>query len=536
MPVLTNMMLWALFLIATIACILSHNHYPAYILSWGVLLCVSIILLIKTHLKRKTQRVSTYLRTVKCESVVFILGPWAKTWFSHVKNNDAMKIAQGTVWFLASNTAELTRHIEKLETGYPDVIPSVFFPLMPDGNQTPEIMHTELTRWIESFSDLALNTSLPCTFALYAQMTTYRPAHENALAVWNGEYHCVDSGEVTFTSGVARLSENLEGLATQSVHHLRRYALFESMSSWLQESGLLSTLEQLFSTLPLRLNGLMLCDYGSGFVRHGAWSRWSEEEFGVLPGLSTSLTTPPLPEQRPVYADKEITQALPFAQTSITGKAVLILTLMISAVMLTKFGLAVWHARDLRDQMAIYATPELRTTEERAAATARINEEYQKVMTCNGMTNLLAFGFSHCDTLKNELSLLTHPESVQISKTPMWSISGFASSSATLTQEQEKKLLQLLPLISRNDVSRYVLAGYSDNTGSEQQNNLLSEQRAITVRNWLVAHTTIPVTRFIIRGAGNSNPVTSNELKSERAKNRRVEITPFSQSNVNTKS
>jgi len=69
--------------------------------------------------------------------------------------------------------------------------------------------------------------------------------------------------------------------------------------------------------------------------------------------------------------------------------------------------------------------------------------------------------------------------------------------------------------------------GYTDNTGSEQVNQALSDARAGAVKEWLQKHAprNFPTNRFRIAGHGSQNPVATNETVAGKAANRRVEIT-----------
>lgn len=66
--------------------------------------------------------------------------------------------------------------------------------------------------------------------------------------------------------------------------------------------------------------------------------------------------------------------------------------------------------------------------------------------------------------------------------------------------------------------------GYTDNTGTPMYNQILSEQRANNVAQYLVSQQINP-NRLAIRGYGERNPVASNDAALGRAANRRVEIT-----------
>jgi outer membrane protein OmpA-like peptidoglycan-associated protein len=75
----------------------------------------------------------------------------------------------------------------------------------------------------------------------------------------------------------------------------------------------------------------------------------------------------------------------------------------------------------------------------------------------------------------------------------------------------------------RGTKERVLVTGYTDSVGSDAYNLRLSERRANTVRDTLVAEG-IAADRITTKGMGESNPVASNETAEGRARNRRVDI------------
>lgn len=65
--------------------------------------------------------------------------------------------------------------------------------------------------------------------------------------------------------------------------------------------------------------------------------------------------------------------------------------------------------------------------------------------------------------------------------------------------------------------------GYTDNTGPNEINVKLSEERAQSVANYFIQNG-ITADRMTVTGHGSSNPVASNDTREGRATNRRVEI------------
>jgi len=68
------------------------------------------------------------------------------------------------------------------------------------------------------------------------------------------------------------------------------------------------------------------------------------------------------------------------------------------------------------------------------------------------------------------------------------------------------------------------VAGHTDNVGTAQYNQGLSERRAQSVAAYLASHG-VASTRLLTVGAGLTRPVASNDTEQGRAANRRVELT-----------
>jgi hypothetical protein len=67
------------------------------------------------------------------------------------------------------------------------------------------------------------------------------------------------------------------------------------------------------------------------------------------------------------------------------------------------------------------------------------------------------------------------------------------------------------------------ISGHTDNTGTDKDNQLLSENRAKAVADYLIMKG-IDKTRVSFKGYGSINPIVSNNTDEGKAKNRRVEI------------
>jgi len=99
----------------------------------------------------------------------------------------------------------------------------------------------------------------------------------------------------------------------------------------------------------------------------------------------------------------------------------------------------------------------------------------------------------------------------------------FATSKYDLRPEAREKLAKLSGIILAHPGLNLAVEGYTDSTGSDEFNQKLSEQRAGTVRDYLVSQG-LGADTLTAQGFGKTNPVADNATAAGRQKNRRVEI------------
>lgn len=100
----------------------------------------------------------------------------------------------------------------------------------------------------------------------------------------------------------------------------------------------------------------------------------------------------------------------------------------------------------------------------------------------------------------------------------------FVSAKADLLPSAQLKLNQVAEaLIKEDPLSKIVVEGHTDSQGSASYNQELSERRAQTVRDYLVARG-IASDRVTSQGFGFSRSIADNKSEEGRANNRRVEI------------
>ncbi|MBB3103583.1 OmpA family protein [Azomonas macrocytogenes] len=99
----------------------------------------------------------------------------------------------------------------------------------------------------------------------------------------------------------------------------------------------------------------------------------------------------------------------------------------------------------------------------------------------------------------------------------------FATNSADIAGNFYTPLNNLANSFKQYDQNTIEIVGYTDSTGSYQNNLALSQRRAQSVANYLIAQG-VNGARVTTRGAGPDQPVGDNRTESGRAQNRRVEV------------
>lgn len=99
----------------------------------------------------------------------------------------------------------------------------------------------------------------------------------------------------------------------------------------------------------------------------------------------------------------------------------------------------------------------------------------------------------------------------------------FSTGKSTLRQESYAELNELLEYMKLKPSLVIEIAGHTDNVGSDASNQVLSEERAARVRNYLISNGIAP-DRVKANGYGENQPVAPNTSPEGRQKNRRTEV------------
>ncbi len=99
----------------------------------------------------------------------------------------------------------------------------------------------------------------------------------------------------------------------------------------------------------------------------------------------------------------------------------------------------------------------------------------------------------------------------------------FQTGSAVLIKTSDAELKKLYQTLVDNPTMKIEIAGHTDNTGTDELNQKLSESRAKAVYQYIIEHKIDP-SRLTFIGHGSTKPIASNDTESGRKQNRRTEF------------
>jgi len=99
----------------------------------------------------------------------------------------------------------------------------------------------------------------------------------------------------------------------------------------------------------------------------------------------------------------------------------------------------------------------------------------------------------------------------------------FETGKSDIKPESQGIVDQIAEMLKQNPTLKVSIEGHTDNVGSDKSNQTLSENRAKSVMNGLIAKD-IDKSRLTSKGYGASKPIAENKTDDGKAKNRRVEI------------
>jgi len=104
----------------------------------------------------------------------------------------------------------------------------------------------------------------------------------------------------------------------------------------------------------------------------------------------------------------------------------------------------------------------------------------------------------------------------------------FDSKKTELKPESMAELNSVIQLMNDNPNLKILISGYTDNVGKPQDNITLSNNRALSVIQYLLSSRKIAKDRLQYKGFGETKPIADNTTEEGRAKNRRTEMSVIS--------
>lgn len=102
----------------------------------------------------------------------------------------------------------------------------------------------------------------------------------------------------------------------------------------------------------------------------------------------------------------------------------------------------------------------------------------------------------------------------------------FATNSSTLEPDAKVNIGKFSEILNKYPNTNILITGFTDDVGTDDYNQALSERRARAVSDYAAMHG-VASSRFSVVGFGEREPVASNQTAEGKRMNRRVEIAVF---------
>ncbi|MEG0277661.1 MAG: OmpA family protein [Morganella sp. (in: enterobacteria)] len=463
--------------------------------------------------------------------IVFILGPYARTWFSQQDDGDTLRFDNKIIWMLINKPDDLHKQVSAIKQQHTHFQLSAVFPVLPDGHDTDALLLNKIRGWTNSFSQNQFEHKIPCTLILYSRLSSQRFAHDPDKAIWLGQFNIYNTEPKVLHKEVTSLRHSLAAVYQQphAVAAQHRNTMALSTLNWLEDAGVLPEIETLFTESILDFTNLLFSDYGNGPTRHGAWSRWVQKKFAVLPRISAYLTLPPLPVntgEAPVKVRKKTVEMTPVPYQTLRYSLLIVPLLIAGAMVSTLLWSLNFHVQRNETVNALVQQFEITPPN---ALQQRVEIILQMKKLSQAIENHETPYFFIVELAKPEIFTEKLDKSIaEFSRSPLYIAHDknivFDIGSSKLKQESTEYLMPVLQFIKQNPELKILIEGYTDNTGNDKNNINLSLNRAEQVRHWLQESSGLPESHFVTHGLGAQNPIADNDSQDGREQNRRVEI------------
>jgi outer membrane protein OmpA-like peptidoglycan-associated protein/tetratricopeptide (TPR) repeat protein len=124
---------------------------------------------------------------------------------------------------------------------------------------------------------------------------------------------------------------------------------------------------------------------------------------------------------------------------------------------------------------------------------------------------------------KNPFNISVLLEPIEIGNKVILSNIFFDTNKFDLKPESIAELQKLLEFLTVNPTVHIEISGHTDNVGNDEINQTLSENRAKSVYQYLIANK-VDASRLVYKGYGKTQPIAPNDNEDGRRKNRRTEF------------
>lgn len=447
--------------------------------------------------------------------------------------NQAIRVTETAIWVRVTDPSRLAHFADSLKRWRGGQGPdAVAYLIDADAANDQSTLTGSLRRWRSAIdeADRAVGYSLPVCVAVYAN-ELHPTADECPWFGTSGTSRVETKALPELIS--ARLTQ-YAGMAIPEVREARarRAARLDVVASWAVAAVLPALSDNQRSTRAVQVHSFGVVAVEGQPAADSLLARYGFDRTGLaLPantiGIMDASIRYPLPA--PLIRGIALQQAHRALPSALVHGFVALVALFCAAA-----GASAWQNRNLVERISNDMTRNRAIPASMDAARVdalnivkRDRNELSRYAS-NGVPPRLGLGFYRAGPLlpvANTLIAGYQPPQPPPSMIELNSLSLFNSGSAVLNPGSNRVLIGALELIKAHASKRVLIAGHTDSMGDSRSNQLLSEARAGSVRDWLADASGISLTRFAIQGYGATRPKASNETEAGRAANRRVEIT-----------
>ena len=495
-------------------------------------LSVLMIILHYYYLKTKTTKdknISSQRRQYSPyigKAVIFIIGPYAKKWFSQAHCTNIFRSSAAVNYSLIDNIDDLEKQIDYIQLNHPNTLVSGFFPLLSEGDKTDADLIAKLTRWKTTFSCCRQNLSIPCTLAIYARLSNQKLNK----VTWLGDFDPLQDGRYSLNKIMSELRQVLLKNSAQSVEQMQRAAMGSNLLNWLEKSQISETISTLFYGSPMRLISVLLSDCNNGVTQQGAWSLWLKKNHHILPAIESVEVIPPLPKLEK-FLFTRVSQKVEdkISPPKSTSPRFLWSVWLATGLLVLHIGYLRWCEKKSREvwqdkiqKVNLSSEFDVSQKNQLIQSFEKLQHDYNK--QCEQKTHFFSLGKTSCEKLKNVLKYnLRLLNSITELTTANGSIL-FSKNSAELDTQSKKVLKDIFSKNIQYPNYKLLIIGRADPSGNKQFNKILSAKRADSVKLWLLKNQIVSADKIIIRAAGADEYVDANKSCAGRNCNRRVDI------------